>query len=192
MLSPPTVAIKSQGLSNAATLISHSPAPLAELPKRADIIRRRADGRPILLCRIPFEVLGPAIRELFSRKVQKENATPTENAATSRERRQSECSTVSSASSRLSFKRRRRREDSVCSESGGTTSQQPPAKRAKNHFESPTNLNSSGGASGGDNSNLVRLFSAAIFYVWDQFNKTIMAKISEAGSQLEIRSGGKY
>ena len=155
MLSPPTVAIKSQGLSNAATLISHSPAPLADPPKRADIIRRRPDGRPILLCRIAFEVLGPEIRELFSRNVQKENATPSENAATSRERRQSECSTVSSASSRLSFKRRRRREDSVCSESGGT-SQQPPAKRAKNHFESPTSLNSSGGTSGADTSNLVR------------------------------------
>ena len=155
MMSPPTVAIKSQGLSNAATLISQSsPAPLSDLPpKRTDLIRRRPDGRPVLLCRIPFDALGPAIRELFSRRVQKENTPVENNPPPNRERRHSGCSTVSSASSRLSYKRRRRREESIGSETG--LAQQPPAKRAKNNFgESPSN-HPTGGASGVDSSSLM-------------------------------------
>jgi hypothetical protein len=146
MMSPPTVAIKSQGLSNAATLHS-SPAPLSDIHKRVEGIRRRPDGRPTLLCRIPFDLLSPGFRDLFH--PQKENkpvdATPN---SVKRERRHSGCSTVSSASSRLSYKRHRRREESIGSES----SQPPPAKRSKN-YDFPTNPGSV--ASNGDSANLM-------------------------------------
>ena len=150
MMSPPTVAIKSQGLSNAATLHS-SPAPLSDIHKRVEAIRRRPDGRPIVLCRIPFDVLGPGYREMFH--PEKENK-PVDAApyAVKRERRHSGCSTVSSASSRLSYKRRRRRDESIGSESSLLSSQPPPAKRSKN-YDSPTNPGSV--ASNGDSANLM-------------------------------------
>jgi hypothetical protein len=136
MMSPPTVAIKSQGLHQQASLISHpSPAPLTETQvKRVETVRRRPDGRPSILCRIPLDLLGSSLRDLF--QAQKENK-PVETSATSvgRERRQSGCSTVSSSSSRLSYKRHRRREESIGSESGHQV-QGTPAKRSKN-FDSP-------------------------------------------------------
>lgn len=151
MLSPPTVAIKSQGLHQQASLISHpSPAPLTETQvKRSGaepLIRRRSDGRPSILCRIPFDLLGSSLRDIFVS--QKENEPVIENPAVApangsgRERRQSVSSSVSSASSRLSFKRHRRRDASVGSEAGHQA-QLPPSKRSKNFDSSASNVDSS-------------------------------------------------
>ena len=139
MMSPPTVAIKSQGLHQQASLISHpSPAPLAETQVRRtglEPLRRRPDGRPSIMCRIPLTSIGQSLRDLF--RPQTENKPYEQMMSSSdiggRERRQSGCSTVSSASSRHSYKRHRRtRDESIGSESSFQV-QQPPSKRSKTH-----------------------------------------------------------